>query len=55
VAASLLEKETIDGAEVGRLVDGAYGRAVHEHAPVVPRFSEAAEDGEPSSSGVRQN
>ena len=29
VAAALLEKETIDGAEVGRLVDQAYGRAVH--------------------------
>jgi hypothetical protein len=40
VAASLLEKETIDGSEVGRLVDDAYGRPVHEHADVVPRFSE---------------
>ena len=29
VAAALLEKETIDGAEVGRLVDTAFGRAVH--------------------------
>jgi cell division protease FtsH len=29
VAAALLEKETIDGAEVSRLVDGAFGRAVH--------------------------
>src|SRR5438105_985085 len=29
VAASLLEKETIDGAEVGRLVDAAFGRPVH--------------------------
>lgn len=29
VAKSLLEKETIDGAEVGRLVDEAYGREVH--------------------------
>src|SRR5439155_4242862 len=29
VAHSLLEKETIDGAEVGRLVDDAYGRPVH--------------------------
>ncbi|HEX6392445.1 MAG TPA: ATP-dependent zinc metalloprotease FtsH [Acidimicrobiales bacterium] len=48
VAASLLEKETIDGAEVGRLVDQAFGRPVHEiGAPVVPRFSEvgAAGDG----------
>ncbi|MGH9300632.1 MAG: ATP-dependent zinc metalloprotease FtsH [Acidimicrobiales bacterium] len=29
VAAALLEKETIDGAEVARLVDEAYGRPVH--------------------------
>jgi hypothetical protein len=39
VAAALLAKETIDGAEVGRLVDGAFGRPVH--APGVkdiPRF-----------------
>ncbi|MHB1535091.1 MAG: ATP-dependent zinc metalloprotease FtsH [Acidimicrobiales bacterium] len=45
VAAALLEKETIDGKEVGRLVDEAYGRAVHEHAPVVPQFAEAASNG----------
>ena len=41
VAAALLEKETIDGTEVGRLVDEAYGRPVHENAPSVPRFAEA--------------
>ena len=46
VAAALLEKETIDGAEVGRLVDEAYGRAVHENAPVVPRFAEVVADGD---------
>ncbi len=46
VAAALLEKETIDGAEVGRLVDEAYGRAVHENAPIVPRFAEVAADGD---------
>ncbi len=50
VAAALLEKETIDGAEVGRLVDQAFGRPVHEiEAPVVPRFSEVgAAEGEPA-------
>jgi cell division protease FtsH len=48
VAAALLEKETIDGSEVGRLVDEAYGRAVHEDARVVPRFAEVTADGEPS-------
>ena len=46
VAAALLDKETIDGAEVGRLVDEAYGRAVHENAPIVPRFAEVAADGD---------
>jgi cell division protease FtsH len=39
VAGALLEKETIDGAEVGRLVDGAYGRPVHENTQVVPQFA----------------
>jgi cell division protease FtsH len=41
VAAALLEKETIDGTEVGRLVDEAFGQPVHENAPSVPRFAEA--------------
>ena len=45
VAAALLEHETIDGAEVGRLVDEAYGRPVHEHVQVVPRFAEDDADG----------
>jgi cell division protease FtsH len=39
VAVALLEKETIDGAEVARLVDQAYGRAVHGGRDArVPRF-----------------
>jgi cell division protease FtsH len=37
VAAALLEKETIDGAEVTRLVDQAFGRPVHGTGGV-PRF-----------------
>ncbi|HWE54981.1 MAG TPA: ATP-dependent zinc metalloprotease FtsH [Acidimicrobiales bacterium] len=41
VAAALLEKETIGGSEVGRLVDEAFGQPVHENAPIVPRFAEA--------------
>ena len=48
VAAALLEKETIDGAEVTRLVDGAFGRPVH--APGVkeiPRFGKT----EPTDAG----
>jgi cell division protease FtsH len=40
VAHALLEKETIGGAEVGTLVDRAYGRAVHDHADVVPTFAD---------------
>ena len=39
VAAALLEKETIDGAEVGRLVDAAAGHPVHPTGPkAVPGF-----------------
>jgi cell division protease FtsH len=51
VAAALLDQETIDGAEVGRLVDEAYGHPVHENVQVVPRFSEIDPDehGEPGS------
>ena len=45
VAGALLEKETIGGAEVGRLVDQAYGRPVHEGQPVVPTFSEPKPNG----------
>src|SRR5687768_513616 len=37
VAAALLEKETIDGTEVGRLVDEGFGRPIHG-ATGVPRF-----------------
>ncbi|HET9690699.1 MAG TPA: ATP-dependent zinc metalloprotease FtsH [Acidimicrobiales bacterium] len=48
VAYALLEKETIPGSEVGRLVDGAYGRPVHEAgAEVVPTFADPAADGRP--------
>jgi len=39
VAKALLDKETIDGVEVGRLVDRGYGRAVHEHHAAVPVFA----------------
>jgi cell division protease FtsH len=41
VAAALLEKETIDGAEVGRLVDVAFGRPVHgaDGEKAVPHFT----------------
>ena len=40
VAQALLNKETIDGAEVGRLVNNAYGRPVHEEYIDVPHFAE---------------
>ncbi len=38
VARAVLEKETVDGAEVARLIDDAYGRPVHEDA-AVPHFA----------------
>ena len=40
VAKALLEKETINGNEVGRLVDDAYGRPVHEVHEEVPEFAD---------------
>jgi len=40
VARGLLERETLDGEEVGRLVDTAYGGPVHEAgATTVPHFA----------------
>jgi cell division protease FtsH len=44
VARALLDKETLDGAEVGHLVDVAYGRPVRSHAPIVPSFAEPGAD-----------
>jgi len=59
VAGALLEKETIGGAEVGRLVDEAYGRPVHEGQAVVPTFAEPKsgepKSGEPKSGEPRSN
>src|ERR1019366_6300354 len=50
VARGLLERETLDGEEVGRLVDTAYGRPVHEAgASVVPHF--APSDPDPAAAG----
>src|SRR5262249_15588905 len=40
VAKALLEKETINGGEVGRLVDEAYGRPVHDVQQEVPKFAD---------------
>jgi cell division protease FtsH len=49
VAASLLEKETIDGQEVALLVDSAYGRPVHGDGATasVPHFASTSDDGPP--------
>src|SRR5205807_2593817 len=49
VAKALLEKETIDGAEVARLVDDGFGRPVHAHTDAVPTFGtpSPARDGRP--------
>jgi cell division protease FtsH len=38
VAKALLDRETIDGVEVGRLVDEGFGRPVHDHSEVIPSF-----------------
>jgi cell division protease FtsH len=43
VADLLLEQETVDGAELGRLVDEAYGRPVHGDQQAVPIFEEPEE------------
>ena len=59
VAQALIERETIDGAEVSRLVDQAYGRPVHDQL-VVPSFAGAlgnghdpdASPGEAPASGI---
>ncbi|HEV7886005.1 MAG TPA: ATP-dependent zinc metalloprotease FtsH, partial [Acidimicrobiales bacterium] len=48
VAAALLEKETIDGLEVARLVDAAFGRPVHAAGvKEIPRFGST----EPTDAG----
>ena len=39
VAQALLERETINGGEVRRLVDEAFGRPVHDDSDVVPSFA----------------
>ncbi len=39
VAKELLEKETVDGAEVARIIDDAYGKPVHGETPEVPHYA----------------
>ncbi len=52
VASALLERETIDGAEVGKLVDVAYGRPVHGNGFAgVPHFADRAGDGVEAGDG----
>jgi cell division protease FtsH len=45
VAEALLERETIDGADLARMIDDAYGRPIHEDQPSVPQFSASEENG----------
>ena len=53
VARALLDEETIDGETVGRLVDTAYGRPVHEHGvKTVPPIFVAAQHGPTGSDDV---
>jgi hypothetical protein len=39
VAELLLERETVDGAEVARLIDDAYGEPVHGENPTTQHFA----------------
>jgi cell division protease FtsH len=39
LAQTLLERESIDGAEVARIIDGAYGRPVHGEDNQIPHFA----------------
>jgi hypothetical protein len=53
VARALLDEETIDGETVGRLVDTAYGRPVHEHGvKTVPPIFVASQHGPTGSDDV---
>ena len=53
VARALLDEETIDGETVGRLVDTAYGRPVHEHGVKnVPPIFVASQHGPTGSDDV---
>jgi cell division protease FtsH len=53
VARALLDEETIDGETVGRLVDTAYGRPVHEHGvKSVPPIFVASQHGPTGSDNV---
>ena len=50
VARALLERETIDGVEVGRLVDEAYGQPVHPNGKgEVPRLGSSVLVGDPAA------
>jgi cell division protease FtsH len=49
VARALLDEETIDGATVGKLVDTAYGKPVHEHGvKAIPPVFVAEQHGRPT-------
>jgi cell division protease FtsH len=53
VARALLDEETIDGETVGRLVDTAYGRPVHEHGvKMVPPIFVASQHGPTGSDNM---
>jgi cell division protease FtsH len=54
VAAALLESETIDGGEVKRLVDGAFGQEVRDYpdGDAVPQFSEPVPNGRPDPEAI---
>jgi len=54
VAAALLECETIDGGEVKRLVDGAFGQEVRDYpdGDAVPQFAQPVPNGRPDPEAI---
>ncbi len=53
VARGLLERETLDGEEVAKLVDAAYGRPVHANGSTkAPAFPPSDDEPEPTTNGI---
>ena len=55
VARALLERETLDGSEVGKLVDTAYGRPVHDATVMASHFTTTNGSGTKAEAGVSGN
>ncbi len=55
VARALLERETLDGSEVGTLVDTAYGRPVHDATVMASHFTTTNGSGTKAEAGLSGN